>query len=176
MTADHANIYLVGPMGVGKSVVGRQLADCTSRTFYDSDAEIIKRTGVEIDRVFEIEGETGFRRRETRVIEELTALQNVILATGGGGLLEARNRDCLGSTGTVVYLRASPEVLARRTAYDRKRPLLQTGNRLARIVELLAEREPHYLELARLIVDTDHSSVRRTVDEICRGLGLSCRQ
>lgn len=163
-------------MGVGKSVVGRQLADCTNRTFFDTDSEIIKRTGVEIDRVFEIEGESGFRKRETRVLEELTALRNIILATGGGGLLEPRNRECLSQTGTVVYLRASPEILARRTAYDKKRPLLQTDDKLARIVELLQTREPHYRELAQLVVDTDHSSVRRTVEEICRGLGLQCKQ
>ncbi len=166
----HGNVFLIGPMGVGKSTIGRQLARRLKLEFHDSDHAIEARTGVDIPLIFDIEGEAGFRRREQQVIDELTALPGVVLATGGGAVLNAYNRACLRTRGFVVYLRAEPEQLLARTERDRQRPLLQNGDRLARIQEILAERDPLYRELADLIIDTDRLTVRRTVNNICRRL------
>jgi shikimate kinase len=168
------NIFLIGPMGVGKSTVGRRLAEATGRRFLDADEEIEHRTGVRIDVIFEIEGEPGFRLREAKVLDELTRLRGIVLATGGGAVLDPGNRARLRSNGAVVYLSAPAAVLARRTARDRVRPLLQAPDRRQRIEEILAQREPFYLELADVIVDTSGHSVRDSVDEICRQLGLQC--
>lgn len=164
------NVFLIGPMGVGKSTIGRQLARRLGLEFHDSDHAIEARTGVDIPLIFDIEGEAGFRRREQQVIDELTALPGVVLATGGGAVLNADNRACLRARGFVVYLRAEPEQLLARTDRDSQRPLLQNGDRLARIREILAERDPLYQELADLIIDTDRLTVRRTVNNICRRL------
>lgn len=168
----HRNIFLIGPMGVGKSTIGRQLARRLGWDFHDSDQAIEKRTGVDIPLIFEIEGEAGFRRRECQVIDELTRLQNIVLATGGGAVLEPANRDCLRERGRVVYLRADPEQLLRRTERDRQRPLLEAQDKLARIKELLAARDGLYREVADLIMDTDQLTVNRLVNSICRRLQL----
>jgi shikimate kinase len=168
------NIFLVGPMGVGKSSIGRRLAARLGRDFLDCDEELMQRTGVEIEVIFDIEGEEGFRRRESRLLLELVARRGVVLATGGGAVLLPENRAALKSHGTVVYLSAAPELLARRTARDRKRPLLRTPDRLGRIRELLAERESLYREIADCIVDTGRGSVAHSVDLICRQLQLPC--
>ena len=161
-------------MGVGKSTIGRRLADATGKRFVDSDEEIERKTGVEIDLIFEIEGEPGFRRRESRLIEELATLQDIVLATGGGAVLDPANRALLKKSGTVVYLTASPAVLARRTVRDRHRPLLRGGDRLQRIEQLLSERESLYREVADVIVDTAGHSIKDSIDEICRQLDLPC--
>lgn len=142
--------------------------------FFDSDTEIERRTGVEIDRIFEIEGEPGFRKREKQVLEEFTAMNGIVLATGGGMVLDPDNRARLKRHGKVVYLAATPEVLSRRTARDKKRPLLRAGDRLARVSELLAQREPFYLELADCVIDTSNCTIRDAADRICLQLELEC--
>lgn len=154
------NIYLVGLMGAGKTSVGRYLAKHLGKTFYDCDHEIERRTGVKIPVIFEIEGEAGFRARESAVLGELTKLENIVLATGGGAVIRAENRDHLAHSGTVVYLRAAPADLWRRTRNDRNRPLLQTADPLAKLEQLFTERDPLYREVATVIEDTGSQSVR----------------
>ena len=172
MVKEGENLILVGPMGVGKSTIGRRLARATGRRFVDSDAEIESRTGVEIDRIFEIEGEAGFRQRESRMLKELVELRNVVLATGGGVVLDEGNRALLRSSGFVIYLRAEPEILTRRTMRDRKRPLLNSGDRMTRIIEILEQREALYREVADCIVDTGEGSLQKSVEAICQEVGL----
>lgn len=171
-----SNIFLVGPMGVGKSTIGRRLAAVTGKRFVDSDEEIERKTGVEIDLIFEIEGEPGFRRRESRLIEELASRSNIVLATGGGAVLDPANRVLLKKGGTIVYLTAPAAVLARRTVRDRRRPLLRGGDRLQRIEQLLSERETLYREIADVVIDTAGHSVKDSLEEICRRLDLSCEK
>jgi shikimate kinase len=158
-------------MGAGKTSVGRMLAKRIQRDFYDADAEIEKATGVKIPVIFEIEGETGFRAREEKMIEKLTALPGIVLATGGGAVLSPVNRERLKKLGRVIYLRASPEDLWRRTRRDRNRPLLQTANPLARLRELHALRDPLYNEVADLVVDTGAQSVGTLTSQIQALLG-----
>lgn len=164
------NIFLVGPMGAGKSTIGRQLAKALHRKFYDSDKVIEQRTGVSISWIFEMEGEAGFRERETKAIEELTALENVVVATGGGAVLSAENRDFLRERGHVIYLSASTEQLYRRTARDKKRPLLQTGDRRKQIEQLLATRDPLYRDVADIVLKTGDQSIQHTVNEVIKKL------
>ncbi|HWQ36996.1 MAG TPA: shikimate kinase [Burkholderiales bacterium] len=153
------NVFLVGMMGAGKTSVGKQLAKRLGKEFHDSDHLIEARTGVRIPVIFEIEGESGFRARERAVIEELTALQNIVLATGGGAVLDPRNRELLKSRGTVVYLRAAAKDLMNRTRHDKNRPLLQTADPKARLTELLEGRDPLYREVAHIVVDTGSQSL-----------------
>lgn len=160
------NIYLIGPMGAGKSSIGRQLASKIKKKFLDSDREIEKRTGAKIDLIFEIEGESGFRKREVQIISELTALNNIVLATGGGVVLMEENRKNLKKNGVVIYLKAAPDLLMKRTEKDRSRPLLQTENRMQRIEELLEIREPLYQETADIIIDTENNSIKQIVKNI----------
>nr|CAA6829908.1 MAG: Shikimate kinase I (EC [uncultured Thiotrichaceae bacterium] len=149
------NIILVGLMGAGKSTIGRQLARRCKKVFYDSDTVIVERTGVSIPTIFDIEGEDGFRDREELVIEELSQLSDIVLATGGGSLLRESNRRCLKkSDGQVVYLRASAEQLYSRIKHDKNRPLMQTENPLQTLRDLLKVREGYYLEVADLVVPT----------------------
>lgn len=158
-TASPQNIFLVGLMGAGKTSVGRMLAKRMNKDFYDADAEIERTTGVKIPVIFDIEGESGFRAREEKVIEKLTALHDIVLATGGGAVLSPANRERLRKHGHVIYLRAAPEDLWRRTRRDRNRPLLQTANPLAKLKELHAQRDPFYSEVADLVVDTGAQSL-----------------
>lgn len=153
------NIYLVGLMGAGKTSVGKALAKRLHKQFYDTDHEIERTTGVNIPVIFEIEGEAGFRARESRALADLVRRRNVVLATGGGIVLDENNRRLLAANGTVVYLRASVEDLWGRTRYDRNRPLLQTVDPKAKLAELFAQRDPLYREVAALIVDTGNQSV-----------------
>lgn len=162
------SIFLVGMMGAGKTSVGRVLAKRLQKSFYDSDQVIEDRTGVKIPVIFEIEGEAGFRVRESAVIDELTALRDVVLATGGGAVLSERNRERLKTTGTVVYLRASVRDLLNRTRHDKNRPLLQGVDPRARLTELYEKRDPLYREVAHLIVDTGNQSLTSLVNRLCQ--------
>ena len=166
------NLYLVGLMGAGKTTVGRLLARHYGCTFHDSDHEIEARTGVKIPVIFEIEGEAGFRRREESAIAELTALSGIVLATGGGAVLSAVNRENLKNSGVVIYLRGSPEHLYERTRHDRNRPLLQTDNPLEKLRELYRQRDPLYREIADIVVDTGRQSVSGMTRVLCGKLDL----
>jgi len=147
-------------MGAGKTSVGRLLAQHLGKAFYDCDQEIERRTGVRISVIFDIEGEPGFRQREAAVLQELTGLDDIVLATGGGAVLNADNRRALAAGGTVVYLRTSLDDLWRRVRHDRNRPLLQTADPRRRLAELYAERDPLYREVATIIVDSGNQSLR----------------
>lgn len=160
------SFFLVGPMGAGKSTIGRQLARALDIKFIDSDREIETRTGVDIPLVFELEGESGFRKREQEVIDELSATPGIVLATGGGAVLDTGNRRNLASRGTVIYLQTSVDQQLQRTAHDRNRPLLQTDNPRAKLEQLLAERDPLYREIADLVIETDGCRVRDVVQKI----------
>lgn len=162
------SLFLVGPMGAGKSTIGRQLAKALSRTFLDSDKEVEDRTGVDIPLIFELEGEAGFRAREHGVIDELTQRPGIVLATGGGAVLDPDNRRHLHERGQVIYLETSVDQQLARTARDRNRPLLQTEDPRARLEELMRVREPLYREVAHHVVDTDGRRVRDVVEDILR--------
>ena len=165
------SIFLVGMMGAGKTSVGRVLAKRLQKTFYDSDRVIEDRTGVKIPVIFEIEGEAGFRVRESVVVDELTVLRDIVLATGGGAVLSEKNRDRLRTRGTVVYLRASVRDLLSRTRHDKNRPLLlQAADPRARLTELYEKRDPLYREVAHLTVDTGSQSLTSLVNRLCQML------
>ncbi|MGQ0523294.1 MAG: shikimate kinase [Betaproteobacteria bacterium] len=153
------SIFLVGLMGAGKTSVGRALARRLHKQFCDSDHEIERLTGVKIPLIFEIEGEAGFRLRETKVLTELTQRPDIVLATGGGAVLSEQNRRLLKQHGTVVYLRASPRDLWVRTRHDKNRPLLRNTDPLVTLQALFAERDPLYREIADLVVDTGNQTV-----------------
>jgi shikimate kinase len=165
-TTGAPNIFLVGLMGAGKTSVGKLLARRLGKTFFDCDHEIERATGVGVPTIFEIEGEAGFRARESRMLAELTRGQDIVLATGGGAILSEENRGVLSGNGIVVYLRATPHDLWQRTRHDRNRPLLQTPDPLARLTQLHAERDPLYREIADVIVDTGHQSVGSLVHRL----------
>lgn len=154
------NVFLVGMMGAGKTTAGRLVARRLKRPFYDSDHEIERRCGVKVPVIFDIEGEAGFRQREAAVIAELTGLDGVVLATGGGAVLAPASRRLLAARGTVVYLHAPPEALYERVRQDRNRPLLATADPLARLRELYAQRDPLYREIADLVLDTGPQSAQ----------------
>jgi len=170
MQIGNDNIFLVGMMGSGKTTIGRSLAHSTGKTFVDSDLEIQERTGVKIPTIFEIEGEAGFRKRETEVLQELVKMDNVVLATGGGAILSENNRALLKRHGTVVYLRAAVTDLQRRTRHDKNRPLLQTKNLHAKLTQLLAERDGFYREAAHLVIDSGSQGIRNLVNKLAQQL------
>ncbi|MCP1676876.1 shikimate kinase [Natronocella acetinitrilica] len=159
-------LFLIGPMGAGKSTIGRRLAQRLGLRFVDSDQEIELCTGVDIPRIFDVEGESGFRRREEDMIDRLSEQDGVVLATGGGAILSAETRRRLAERGTVIYLRTSVDQQYLRTRRDRRRPLLQTENPQARLEALLAERGPLYEATADVTVDTDHGSIVSVVRQI----------
>jgi len=164
------NIFLVGPMGAGKTTIGKVLSDQLKLEFVDSDREIEAATGADIPWIFDVEGEAGFRQRESKMIAELTTRQDIVLATGGGSVLAPANRDCLSSRGFVVYLRASLSQQLERTSRDKNRPLLQTPDPAARIAELMTIRDPLYREVADIVVDTNRRSPRMVGQEIIKRL------
>ncbi len=157
-------VFLVGMPGAGKTTVGRLLAAATGLRFVDCDVELERRAGVPVATVFELEGEAGFREREAQLLAELTACAGVLLATGGGAVLRAANRELLHTRGFVVYLDAAADEILRRTRHDGTRPLLQGGDRRARIAGLLAQREPLYREVAHCIVRSGAANPRRLVE------------
>ncbi|HEY0942409.1 MAG TPA: shikimate kinase AroK [Steroidobacter sp.] len=164
------NVYLIGPMGSGKTAVGKQLARLLHLQFYDSDAEIEHRTGVDIPYIFEKEGEAGFREREREVIDSLTRMKDVIVATGGGAVLLPENRENLGSRGRVVYLQTSIEQQLERTRHGRQRPLLYTDDPERKLRELMNVRAPLYESIAAVVVSTDGRQVRAVAEEIVQRL------
>lgn len=168
------SLILVGMMGAGKTTVGRLLARRLKRSFYDSDEEIERRCGVRIPVIFDIEGEAGFRARETQVIAELCALDNAVLATGGGAVLAEENRRIIAARGIVVYLHARPPHLWQRVRHDRNRPLLATVDPQKRLDELYAERDPLYREVADLVVDTGKQSVQTLAKDLLTRLDGIC--
>ncbi len=170
------NVFLVGLMGAGKTSVGKMLAKRLGKTFHDSDHVIESRTGVKIPVIFEIEGEPGFRAREAAVIDELTALDNIVLATGGGAVLSPANRQALRDRGTVVYLRASVDELWNRTRHDRNRPLLQTADPRARLAQLHEQRDPLYREVAHIVLDTGTQSLKSLIVRLESGLARRAAQ
>lgn len=164
------NIILIGLMGAGKTTIGKLLASSMGRNFVDSDHEIQRRTGVDIPLIFELEGESGFRKRETEVLRDVTRLPNIVLATGGGAILREENRELLRRSGTVVYLRVPVNELKRRTRFDKTRPLLQTADPQARLVELFNQRDPLYQQTAHIILDSGRQSVRSLVQTLINKL------
>ncbi len=164
------NVFLIGPMGSGKTAVGRYLARVLRFDFRDSDAEIERRTGVDIAYIFEKEGEAGFRVRERDTIAELTLLEPIVLATGGGAILHADNRRVLAERGRVVWLQASVNQQMERTRHGRHRPLLLDTDPRTRLDELTREREPLYTEIADVAVKTDGRRVQAVADDILRAL------
>lgn len=155
-------------MGVGKSTIGKQLAEKLGLVFEDSDWEIQRRTGVDIPTIFEYEGEEGFRKREKAVIEELTAHTGIVLATGGGAVLHPDNRRCLSSRGLVIYLFCSPEQQFLRTQKDKNRPLLQTDDPQERLRTLMSQRDPLYRQVADYVVSTEGRNTGAVTKEIVR--------
>lgn len=165
-----ANIFLIGPMGAGKTTLGRQLAKKLQLEFFDSDRVIVERTGADIPLIFELEGEDGFRRREATVIDELTSRTEIVLATGGGAVLLEENRRHLRDRGIVIYLHTDVELLIQRTRHDRNRPLLQTEDPGAKLRELMAVRDPIYRETAHIIVNTGDRPIRSVLNLILHQL------
>lgn len=162
-------------MGAGKTTVGRQLAAELGKTFHDTDHEIERRTGVRISLIFEIEGEPGFRAREKQALDQLTQLANVVLATGGGAVLDADNRRHLAARGVVVYLHGQPKDLWHRTRYDKSRPLLQNTDALEKLQSLYLQRDPLYREIADIVADTGRQSARALLRQLLPQLRDRCR-
>jgi len=165
-----SNVFLIGPMGAGKSTIGRCLAELLHKEFLDSDHEIEARTGASVSLIFEIEGEAGFRRREASVLDELTQRRNLVLATGGGAVLAADNRARLRARGLVVYLHAPLDMLVKRMRHDRHRPLLQTADPRRTLGEILKAREPLYRETADVVVETSSRAPMSVAREIVKQL------
>jgi len=167
------SVFLIGPMGSGKTAVGRQLARALQLPFHDSDAEIERRTGVDIPFIFEKEGEAGFRQREREAIGTLTALEGIVLATGGGAVLLPDNRRNLAERGRVVYLQTSVAQQADRVRHGRNRPMLASGDPGVRLGELMDVRAPLYAEIADIVVSTDGRRVSNVAEQVLRELAAA---
>jgi shikimate kinase len=170
--AEKRNIFLVGPMGAGKSTIGRHLADELHLEFFDSDHEIEKRTGADIGWIFDLEGEDGFRKREEDVINDLTDMQGIVLATGGGSIVTKAVRNRLSARGIVVYLQTTIDKQVTRTQRDKRRPLLQKDDPEKVLRDLAEERNPMYEEVADYVVQTDDQSARSVANQIIGKIGL----
>ncbi|BFT28934.1 shikimate kinase AroK [Alteromonas sp. D210916BOD_24] len=170
--AEKRNIFLVGPMGAGKSTIGRHLADELHLDFFDSDQEIERRTGADIAWIFDLEGEDGFRKREENVINDLTDKQGIVLATGGGSIVTKAVRNRLSARGIVVYLQTTIDKQVARTQRDKRRPLLQNDDPEKVLRDLAEMRNPLYEEVADYVVDTDDQSARAVANQIISKIGL----
>jgi shikimate kinase len=168
------NIYLVGMMGAGKTTVGRQLAKRFGRRFLDADHEIEARTGVRVPTIFEIEGEAGFRKREAQVVAELATEHDLVLATGGGVVLDPANRQVLSHSGLVIYLDAPPALLYERTRHDRNRPLLRVPDPLGKLEQLYIERDPLYREIADVVIEAVSGGVNSLVAKVETEIRARC--
>jgi shikimate kinase len=164
------NIYLVGPMAAGKSTIGRLLAKRLNKEFYDTDAEIIKCTGVEISLIFELEGEEGFRKREIEKLKLLSDEKEAVIATGGGIILNQENRQRMQETGWVIYLKCSVDQQLNRTKFDTKRPLLQTENPRKKLEELMRDRAPMYESIADIVISTNKTNSKKVITSILEQL------
>ncbi len=162
------NLFLIGPMGAGKSTIGKELAKELKLEFYDADQEIETRSGADIAWIFDVEGESGFRKREATVIDSLTQLSGIVLATGGGAILTPENRTRLAARGIVVYLYTTVEQQVQRTAKDKRRPLLQNEVPESKLSSLMQERDPLYREVADMVIETDGRTVRSVAKEVIR--------
>jgi shikimate kinase len=162
-------------MGAGKTTVGKHLAAELGKAFRDTDQEIERRTGVKIELIFEIEGEAGFRAREAQVVDQLTQLSNVVLATGGGAVLAADNRKHLACRGVVVYLHGQPKDLWNRTRHDKSRPLLQGTDPLEKLHSLYQQRDPLYREISDIVVDTGRQSARALLAQLLPQVRERCK-
>ena len=170
LSAKNKNVYLIGLMGAGKSTLGRALARKLNRPFYDSDQELQTKCGVAVSVIFDLEGEVGFRQRESQVLQELVQHKGIILATGGGAILREENRMLLKQNGAVIYLRATPEDLWLRLCHDRSRPLLQAPNPQNKLSALYAQRDPLYLEIADFVIETGKPNLTRLLHIITQQL------
>ena len=170
--AEKRNIFLVGPMGAGKSTIGRHLADELHLDFFDSDQEIERRTGADIAWIFDLEGEDGFRVREENIINDLTDKQGIVLATGGGSVVSKNVRNRLSARGIVVYLQTTIDKQVARTQRDKRRPLLQNEDPESILRDLAGSRNPLYEDVADYIVDTDDQSARAVANQIIQKIGL----
>lgn len=172
MKIGHGNIFLVGPMGAGKTSVGRYLAKQLNKDFYDSDQEIERAMGVSLTWIYDIEGLAGFRQREMKAIDQLSQLSNIVLSTGGGCVETPEVREFLRQRGTVIYMEVSLQTQLNRLKRDKKRPLLQGDNPRDVLIKLWEEREPYYEEIADFTVITDNRSVADVCNEILAWLGV----
>lgn len=172
--SDHAsNVVLVGPMGSGKTSVGRRLACVLKRDFFDSDFEIVARTGVSIDHIFDVEGEQGFRKRETQMLADLCEIKNIVIATGGGIVISPKNREMLKHDNFVVYLSSTIEQLLKRTMNSKSRPLLeQSSNREKTIRDLVLKRESLYKQVADVVIDTTGKKLYAIINEIKKAISV----
>ncbi|CAI8243377.1 MAG: Shikimate kinase 1 [Glaciecola sp. HTCC2999] len=170
--AEKRNIFLVGPMGAGKSTIGRHLADELHLEFFDSDHEIERKTGADIAWIFDLEGEEGFRKRELDIINELSDKQGIVLATGGGSIITQAVRNRLSARGIVVYLQTTIDKQVARTQRDKRRPLLQNDDPETVLRDLAESRNPLYEEVADYVVDTDDQSARSVANQIIQKIGL----
>ena len=165
------NIILVGPMGSGKTTIGRRLSERLSLDFFDSDHEIVNTTGVSIDHIFDIEGEKGFRARESDVLKKLCNMANIVLATGGGAVILEENRELMKKASSIIYLSSSVDQILRRTAKSKTRPLLEnSNNRRKTITDIVEARDPLYREVSSHIIDTNGKKLNEVIDDIIEAL------
>jgi len=165
------NIILVGPMGSGKTTIGRRLSERLTLDFFDSDHEIVNTTGVSIDHIFDVEGEKGFRARESDVLKKLCSMPNIVLATGGGAVILEENRELMKKASSIIYLSSSVDQILRRTAKSKTRPLLEkSNNRKKTITDILEARDHLYREVSSNIIDTNGKKLNEVIDEIIKAL------